>query len=150
MLPEAASERDQHSPHHDHCLTSYSSPLLHHCHPDTTHSPRSGTLDPFLRCVVGEQPSVYALTNKTGALHTTQIAHVTTWHPVIIDTTDPFPWRKQPPLFSVSRRSLTPDGPTPCLTLTHQTRQRISRHSLSPTSHDTLTSRGRPSVSPPS
>jgi hypothetical protein len=33
------------------------------------------------------------------------------------------------------------DGPTVCLTLTHRTRQRISRHSPSPTSRDALTSR---------
>jgi hypothetical protein len=44
----------------------------------------------------------------------------------------------------------SPDGPTACLTPTCRMRQRISQHSPFPTSHDASTSRGRPSVSPPS
>jgi hypothetical protein len=106
-------------------------------------------------CLRGEQPSVHAsLTNETDTPLTTQIAHVTTRCPVIVNRVRPVPscsaMHGQPPLFSVSRRSLALDGPSPCLTPTHRTRQRISQHCPSLTSHDASTSRGRPSISPPS
>jgi hypothetical protein len=91
------------------------------------------TLDSFLQCVGSEQPSVYASpVNETGAPLTTQIVHITTRCPVTINRTRLVPscgvTHGQPPLFSVSRQSLTLDGPSPCLTLTHRGRQRVSRH----------------------
>jgi hypothetical protein len=52
--------------------------------------------------------------------------------------------------FSVPGRSPTPDGPTACLTPTHQTKQRISRHSPSPLRTTHRLAERRPSVSPPS
>jgi hypothetical protein len=90
-LPEAASERDQCSPYHPHCLPCHSTSLLHHRYPDTT-VPHDRT--PFLRRVTDERPSVYASpTNNTGAPHTARIAHVPTQRPVIINATDLLPWR---------------------------------------------------------
>jgi hypothetical protein len=154
MLPEATSERDQHSPHHLHRLLHHSNSLPHHHQQDTT-VPRDWTLNSFLQRVGGERPSVYTSpASETSAPLITQIAHITTQRPVIVDRVRPVPscgaTCGQPPLFSVSRRSLTPNGPSLCLTPTHQMRQRISRHCPSPTSHNALISQGRPSVFPPS
>jgi hypothetical protein len=101
------------------------------------------------QCLPMMRPSAYASpTDETSAPHTKRIVFVTTRRPATGYDRSPPVARGQPPLLSVPRRSLAPDGPTACLTPTHQTRQRISRHSPSPTLHDTLTSRGRPSVSP--
>jgi hypothetical protein len=75
---------------------------------------------------------------RTGAPYTTRTAFIATRPPPAIRLVSR---RIRPSLISVLGRSPTPDGPTACLTPTHRTRQRISRHSPSPTSHDTSTSR---------
>jgi hypothetical protein len=111
---------------HPHCLPRHLGSLLHHRHTDTTRTPRP----------TGSRR--FPTTQRTGAPHTTWTVFVATQHP---PTIRPVPWRIRPSLVSVLRRSPTPDGPTACLTPTHRTRQRISRHSPFPTSHDALTSR---------
>jgi hypothetical protein len=80
------------------------------------------------------RPSAYA-PPANGSLPTTQIAFITTRRSAI-------GYDRSPLLFSLPRRSLAPGKPTTCLIPTHRTRQRISQHSPSPTSHDTSTSRG--------
>jgi hypothetical protein len=80
-LPEAASERDQHSPHHLHRLPCHFELAPAPSSPGYNHSPQSGTLNPYLR----RQPSVYASpTNKTGAL---RIVHAQ--RPLIYDQSPP-------------------------------------------------------------
>jgi hypothetical protein len=128
-LPEAASERDQCSPHHLHRLPCYSTSLLHYCHPDMTvpHNPGLST------------PSYNATSTRTGAPHTTRTAFVATQCPQ--DMTSPLPWHvDEPSLASIPGCSLAPKELTACLTPTHWTRRTISRHSPSPTSHDASTS----------
>jgi hypothetical protein len=120
-LPEAASKRDQHSPHHPHHLPRHQSSFLHYHHPDTTHTPRSKLSTPSYDATL-----CIRISNKPGAPHTTWIVFVTTRRP-----TTGYDWshpvvRGRPSLFSVPGRSLAPDGPTACLTPTHRTRQRIS------------------------
>ncbi|KAJ7789829.1 hypothetical protein B0H14DRAFT_3891603, partial [Mycena olivaceomarginata] len=123
---QAASERDQRSPHHSHRLPRYSTSLLHHRRPDTT-SPRSGTLDAFLRRDIPKNPALPTRELRLSLLGIHQQ-----------DTTGPLA-RGRPSLVSVPGRSLTLDGPTACLMPTHRTRRTISRHSPSPTSHDAST-----------
>jgi hypothetical protein len=120
-LPEAASKRDQCSPHHPHCLPAI--------------RPRSCTLvtrtRPFPTIWDSQCLPTTRHLREPGAPHT-QTAFITTRR-----SATGYNWSP-----AVAR--------TACLTPTHRTRQRISRHSLSPTSHDASTSRGRPFVSPPS
>jgi hypothetical protein len=98
--------------------------------PGYNRSPRSGTLDAFLQHDISKNlvlPILHGLCLSLLGVHQQ-------------DTTGP--QARGRPSF-VPGCSLTLDGPTTCLTLTHRTRQTISRHSPSPTSHDTSTSRGR-------
>jgi hypothetical protein len=88
------------------------------------------------------------VSNEPSAPHTTRIVLVTTRRPATGYDRSPPVVRGRPSLFSIPGRSLALDGPTTCFTPAHRTRQRISQHSLSPTSHNVSTSRGRPSVSP--
>jgi hypothetical protein len=100
-------------------------------------SPHSASPPPFWArsCTLSHGYDPYTMTHadvtfciqRTGAPRTAR-------------TTGPLA-RGRSSLISVLGRSPTPDGPTACLTPTHQTRQRISRHSPSPTSHDASTSR---------
>jgi hypothetical protein len=133
MLPEAASERDQHSPHHPH------------------HLPRE--LAPALIMTHGFSMLSYNATfgihlQRTSAPHTTRTVFVATRHlPTGYDRS----WRMDNlPLVFVPGRSPMPDGPTACLTPTHQTRQRISRHSPSPLHTMHRLAEGTQPVSPPS
>jgi hypothetical protein len=124
MLPEAASERDQHSPH-----IRVISPTIRACSCTIVTWMQPYPKDPEL-----STPSYDA---------TLPIPHgLCLWCTAIGYDQSPPVAHGRPPLLSIPGRSLAPDGPTAYPTPTHRTRQRISRHSPSPTSHDTLTSRG--------
>ncbi|KAJ7733379.1 hypothetical protein B0H14DRAFT_3517389 [Mycena olivaceomarginata] len=121
-LPEAASERDHRSPHIRIVSPAILGSLLHivtRIRP-VRHDPRILDTYDMTFCI-----------QRTGALPRAALVAARPTNRSVDDV----------PLVSVLRRSPHPDGPTACLTLTHRTRQRISRHSPSPTSHDTSTSR---------
>jgi hypothetical protein len=134
-LPEAASERDQHSPH----IRIVSSAIrARSCTIVTRMQPVPQ--DPGLSTPSYDATLRIRTSNEWWSPHTTQIVFVTTQCPAIGYDRSPPVACGRPPLFSIPRRSLVLDGPTVCLMPTHQMRQRISRHSPSPTSHDATTS----------
>jgi hypothetical protein len=91
-LPEAASERDLCSPHHPHCLLCHSNSLLH-CHQqDTTAPGLDSRLLPTMCGHAASHPLYTHLRQTRPALSlTTQIVHVTTRRPVIVDRIRPVP-----------------------------------------------------------
>jgi hypothetical protein len=114
---------------HPHRLPHHSGSLLHHRHTDMTRTLRPTGSRRLRRDLLHP-------TNWRSLIPRGLCSSLLGLHPI-----QPLPWRVRPLLVSVLGRSPTPDGPTVCLTPTHRTRQRISRHSPFPISHDASTSR---------